>query len=118
MTEFSAKEQQESLNEAPEWLRDALAAQRVSPGFRERCREAAMVAHSMAVMRKTRANSGFVPDTLERYVYDLANSAGVKIEAVLRWLGIKSLARPEPADGRAYARLGKALGMRPADMVG
>lgn len=118
MTQFSEKEEQESLNEAPEWLRDALAAQRVSPGFRERCREAAMVAHSIAVMRKTRARSEFVPDTLERYIYDLADAAGVKAEPILSWLGIRSLGHPEPSEGRAYARLGRALGMKAADLIG
>src|SRR5579864_6045732 len=112
MTEFSEREMQESLHDAPEWLRDALAAQQVSPGFRERCREAAMVAHSMAVMRKTRAQSGLVPETLERYVNGLASSSGVKIEPVTRWIGVKNMAHPDPADGRAYARLGKALGMK------
>jgi hypothetical protein len=71
----------------------------------------------MAVMGKVRAEAGLIPDTLERYVHDLARVAGVKLEPVLRWLGLKSLGHPEPAEGRAYAKLGKALGMPKEDLI-
>ena len=117
MTDSVDNENLEHLEDAPAWLHDALAANRVSPQFRERCREAALVAYSMAAMRNLRAKTGLIPETLEQYVKDLARGSGVKLEPVLRWLGLKSLARPELAESRSYVRLGKALGMDKDDLM-
>ncbi len=117
MTKSLDNENLEHLDDAPAWLRDALATKRVSPQFSERCREAALVAYSMAAMRNLRTETGLIPETLEQYVKDLARVAGVKLEPVLRWLGLKSLAHPDVSQSRSYARLGKALGMDKGDLM-
>jgi len=111
MSDIPDRNKHNSLEGVPNWLLEALQERRVSPELRGRCREAAMVAHGIVMMRKKRAEVGFVPEPLDRYVGDLAQSAGVSLSSLLKWLGLKSLANPEPGNGRAYAKLAQALGM-------
>jgi hypothetical protein len=111
--------------ETPEWLAEMLdtcrrsgafnlpdgEAEQVSPELLSRYTEAAGIAYSVALLRKERQRVGFVPLSFSDYVNGLMKVNKVALPPVLKWFGIGDLSRPEPAAGRAFARLAQALGM-------
>jgi hypothetical protein len=118
MTDYTSRQEKEGLEGAPQWLLDALKESKVPPEFRERCREAARVAHSIVLLRNKRSEVGFVPEPLDRYVRDLASKVKVKLEPVLEWLGLTTLAAPGPDSAPALVKLMQALGMSRKELYG
>ncbi|MFL6335473.1 MAG: hypothetical protein ACJ754_19350 [Pyrinomonadaceae bacterium] len=77
-----------------------------SEGFERRCLEAGRAAFDLRKMRLERQRIGFVPLSFAAYVEGLSKLAGVRLPALLAWLGAEDL----PA-ARASARLARALGV-------
>lgn len=83
---------------------------RVSSAFREKCRDAARVALSIARMRRERERLGFVPLGLAEYVEGLAKITGVSLSPVLSRHGLANLATVGSDSVRKLAELARELG--------
>src|SRR4051812_31954834 len=96
----------------PDWLLNLLRAARhqdVPEGFRQRCRQSAGAALTLARLRRERERIGFVPLSLPDYVEGMARALGESLSEVLAWLGLRELRGEDAA--APLARLGHALGM-------
>src|SRR5215510_14153379 len=103
MREQDFEDMSANVYEPPKWLDDALREvfddghgtaiefSQPSEAFRERCREAANVALSMARLRNERRRIGFVPISLAEYIQGLVKVTGVQIDAVLARFGIDDI---------------------------
>lgn len=119
MIEQEFEDASANFYEPPEWLDDALrqtfgsggAIQLSEPSeaFKERCRNAASVALSVAKLRNERRRIGFVPISLAEYIEGLVKVTGVQIEAVLSRFGIDDLSRLSTDSVRNLARLAQEL---------
>jgi hypothetical protein len=103
--------EQDAMDLAPAWLREALEGSQVSSDLEERCRDAARAAYGIALLRKTSEAPLDVLDTFEQYVTGLARRAGVDLAPILRWLDLRALSQPEISTIPAYARLAQSIGI-------
>jgi len=110
-----------NVYEPPKWLDEALRQvfddghstaiefSEPSEAFRERCREAANVALTIARLRSERRRIGFVPISLVEYIEGLVKVTGVQIDAVLARFGIDDIRRVTADSVRNLARLAQEL---------
>jgi hypothetical protein len=108
--------------EPPKWLEEVLylsanescsGAELESPSdaFRQRCREAAELASSIAKLRSERRRIGFVPMSLAEYIQGLMKVAGVQVATVLARFGIEETSLRTRESARKLARLAQELGI-------
>jgi hypothetical protein len=98
-----------------QWFTEVMRATLPEPSaeeaFRARCDEAAVVAHSIARLRRERQRVGFVPLPLAEYIHGLVKLASVPLGPVFSWLGVTDLTFAEPGSARGAARLAREIGM-------
>ena len=121
MMEKDFEDMSANVYEPPKWLDDALRElfddghgtviefSPPSEAFRERCREAANVALSIARLRNERRRIGFVPISLAEYIQGLVKVTGVQSGAVLARFGIDDIKRLTSGSARSLARLAQEL---------
>lgn len=109
--------------EPPAWLAEALSMSRrsnhcdqpedepLAPALREKYREAAGVALSIAKLRKEKERVGFVPLPLADYIQGLVKVANISLPRLLKWVGLEDISRPSAGTARAFARLTQEIGI-------
>ena len=100
-------------SDAPQWVSDLLGQFHGSAPFRERCRDAAVAAHAVAMMRREQERTGFAALSFARYVRGLAEITKVSLQPVLRWADIEDLEKVSPHAASAMARLAREIGLSP-----
>lgn len=110
-------------HDIPAWLVDVLRISQdslvfsqldeepVSTEARQKYREAANIAFSLAKLRKEKERVGFVPLSLAAYVQGLVKVANVSLSPILMWLGIDDLSKPSSNSARGFARLAQEIGV-------
>ncbi len=112
-------------DQVPTWLRQVLdiakssataigasvGEEPASAAFRQKCRQAADAALSIARLRRERQRIGFVPISLREYVHGLFLAAELQASPVLRWLGVDDPTDLDSASIKDWARLAREIGM-------
>ena len=91
------------------WLVQVMDSAKVSPGFRERCENAALLALDIAKMRDEKQRVGFVALSFRAYLEGLGKIAGVSLAPILVWFGIPDLEAVPASAAAALAGLTREL---------
>src|ERR1035438_4513779 len=93
------------------WLMEVMESAKGSPGFRERCENAALLALDIAKMRDERERIGFVALPFQAYLEGLGKIAGVSLAPILVWFDISDLAAAPASAATTFAGLTRELGI-------
>jgi hypothetical protein len=108
------------LPEPEGWLTEVLqdyfapdvgALESPSVDFPARCREAALRGLEIARMHRERRKIEGTIGSLRDHLAALARLAGVRLDEVLIYLGVKNAEEPDPSSAYGLARLAQMLGM-------
>lgn len=99
------------MTTSEQWLSEVMASAKVTPGFRQRCENAALLALDIAKMRAEKERVGFVALPFRDYVEGLGKLAGVPLAPILSWFGIADLGASSASVAVGFAGLASEVGI-------